>query len=31
MSLDADNEDAKMEALIAEVLTAYPEKFAKRR
>src|SRR5208337_1617957 len=31
MSLDADNEDAKMEALIAEVLTAYPDKFAKRR
>ena len=26
-----DNKDAKMEALIAEVLTAYPEKFAKRR
>ena len=31
MSLDADNEGAKKEALIEEVLTAYPEKFAKRR
>jgi nitrogenase molybdenum-iron protein alpha chain len=31
MSLDTENEEAKMEALIAEVLTAYPDKFAKRR
>ncbi len=31
MSLDHERDDAKMEALIAEVLTAYPEKLAKRR
>ena len=31
MSLDTDTQEAKMEALIAEVLTAYPDKFAKRR
>ncbi len=31
MSLDTKNDGAKMEELITEVLTAYPDKFAKRR
>ena len=31
MSLDPENEEARLERLIGEVLEAYPEKFAKRR